>query len=280
MIHRRHLLQSFGGLALAAAAPISLARDGLDFNNSRDRLTALAKMRGSTDGQLTIGWVIGERYAVVDARAIPMVGILAGTFSQYKRLDEDTFEAHALEVAYFTDLKTGKLLETWKNPVTGTVVDVPQTRMGPSRILVRAQGLEIPRPVGEATGMQINHVFEEPIINGGRVYVTEEIRVEAEARQPGKQGFRYNEMTTYQSSLADLNNPAITAAPVDVQFHSVVTFRPWMGFGDTPGHTTARGFGGRVTRLDELPPYYVELTRQYHPDVIADPLGALEIKDA
>lgn len=279
MIHRRSLLQGMGGAALAFSTPLSLAAGGLDFSNPRDRLTALAKMRGSTNGILTIGWVMGTRYAVVDSKAIPMLGILAGTFSQYRPLDADTFEARALEVAYFTDLETGKLLETWENPVTGKRVEVPQTRMGPSRILLRAEGLEVPRPAGEATGMKINHRFNDPIEFAGRIWITEEIRVQSDAHAPGGRPFRYNEMTTYESRLADLENDDITAAPVNVQFHSLVTFRPWMGFGDTPGHTTARGFGGRETRVEDLPPYYLELTERYHPDVLNDPMAALEISD-
>lgn len=276
MIHRRHLLQGIGGAALAAASPLSASATGLDLSDPRDRLTALAKMRGSTNGSLTIGWVIGERYAVVDQQAIPMVGILAGTFSQYRRRDADTFEARALEVAYFTDLETGKLLDTWKNPVTGQIVEVPQTRMGPSLILMRADGLEVPRPSGEATGMTIQHHFDAPIQLHGRVWITEEIRVASEPRKPGGQAFRYNEMTTYESRLDDLNDPAVTSAPVNVQFQSLVSFRPWMGFGDTPGHTTARGFGGRETRVEDLPPYYVELTERYHADVLNDPIAALQ----
>lgn len=279
MIHRRRLLQGMGGAALAFNTPLSMAAPGLDLSDPRDRLTALAKMRGSSNGILTIGWVMGARYAVVDSKAIPMLGILAGTFSQYRRLDADTFEASALELAYFTDLATGKLLETWENPVTGETVEVPKTRMGPSRILMRADRLEVPRPAGEATGMKINHRFKDPIQFQGRVWITEEIRVESEARKPGGRGFRYNEMTTYESRLADLENPDVTAAPVNVQFQSLVTFRPWMGFGDTPGHTTARGFGGRETRVEDLPPYYLELTERFHPEVLQDPLAALEISD-
>ncbi|UCG74280.1 MAG: DUF1838 family protein [Chromatiales bacterium] len=279
MIHRRRLLQGMGGIAFAAASPLSLSATGLDLSDPRDRLTALAKMRGSTDGSLTIGWVMGARYAVVDKKAIPMLGILAGTFSRYQRLDPDTFEARALEVAYFTDLDTGKLLETWENPVTGKVVEVPQTRMGPSRILMRADGLEVPNPSGEAAGMEIRHRFKDPIQFQGRVWITEEIRVESEPRQPGGKAFRYNEMTTYESRLADLNDPELTAAPVNVQFQSLVTFRRWMGFGDTPGHTTARGFGGRETRVEDLPPYYLELTERYHADVLNDPIAALGISE-
>lgn len=277
MIHRRHLLKGLGAAALAGASPAAFARRGLDLENPQDRLTALAKMRGSTNGILTIGWVIGTRYAVLDHKAVPMLGILAATFSQYRRLDADAFEAHALEVAYFTDLETGKLLQTWENPVTGKVVEVPQTRMGPSRILMRAEGLEVPRPSGEAAGMRIRHHFTEPVQFQGRVWISEEIRVASDAPKADGNAFRYNEMTTYESSLADLNDPEVSAAPVNVQFQSLVTFRPWMGFGDVQGHTTARGFGGRAARIEDLPPYYLDLTEQYHPDVLNDPVAALDI---
>jgi len=48
-----------------------------------------------------------------------------------------------------------------------------------------------------------------------------------------------------------------------------------MGFGDTEGVTNARGIGRRVESIDELPPYYLELTKRYHPDVLDDPLAVL-----
>ncbi len=49
-----------------------------------------------------------------------------------------------------------------------------------------------------------------------------------------------------------------------------------MGFGDTPGHTTAHAAGNRAARVEDLPKYWLELTEKYHPDVLQDPLGVLE----
>ena len=48
-----------------------------------------------------------------------------------------------------------------------------------------------------------------------------------------------------------------------------------MGFGDMPGHTTAHGAGTRAASIADLPEYYVELTREFHPDVLDDPLAVL-----
>ncbi len=273
---RRSIIQGAGSLALATLSQPAWAAGGLDLSDRGDRLTALAKMRGCTDDRLIIGWVIGSRYAIVDHRAIPMLGILAGTFARYRRRDAETYEARTLEVAFFTDLDSGELLETWKNPVTGTIVDVPQTRLGPSTVLMTVDGLRVPNPSGEAFGMEIRHQFRPPVTHADQVWITEEIRVYGEARQAGAQPFVYNENTTYGARKSELDDPALAAVPVDVSFQSLVTYRPWMGFGDAPGHTMARGNGSRALKIDDLPPQYVRLVRAHHGDVLRDPLAALE----
>jgi len=135
-LSRRAALGTVAGAAAAGLATSAFAgahsSAGLDLSSDTDLLTALAKMRGSTDGRLSMGWVIGTRYAVVNSLATPMWGILAGTFSRYQKVSDDTYEVKSLEVAYFTDLETGKLKETWDNPFTDTTVELERTRMGPS----------------------------------------------------------------------------------------------------------------------------------------------------
>ncbi|MCC5795231.1 MAG: DUF1838 family protein [Chromatiales bacterium] len=278
-MNRRHLLQGVGSLAVAGAMPLRAGagtpRRQLDLAQRSDLLQALVKMRGATDDRLVISFVIGTRYAVPEHNAIPMLGILAATFSQYRRVDDDTWAARALEVAYFTDLQTGQLLETWENPVTGRVVEVPQVRMGPSDIIVTADGLRVPTPSGEAAGLELRHSFNPAVVVGDHVWVTEDIRVDSGTAGPGGRPFVYNEMSTYQASLDALSDPALATVPTQVQYHSLITYRPWMGFGDSPGHTIAHGAGARVERFEQLPKYYIELTRRHHPDVYRDPLSVL-----
>ena len=272
MLDRRTLLTGLGAIALGAFPRPTWPLAGLDLNNKRDLLTAIAKLRGATDERLVIGYVVGARYAVPEHRMIPMMGILAATFSQYRRISDEAFEARALEIGYFTDLNTGKLLEKWKNPVTGTTVDVPLTRMGPSRIILTADGLTVPRLSGEAAGLQLKHIFQPPVIVGDNVWVTEQINIDG---PPGPRPFVYNELSTFHGRKSELDDPARATVPTQVQYQSLITYRPWMGFGDTPGHTVARGAGMRAASIAELPPYFLELTRRLHPDVLKDPLAIL-----
>jgi hypothetical protein len=275
MMDRRRLLLGMAGAGVTPLVNVSaFAGDNLDLDDPGDFLTACVKMRGSVDDRLCLGWVIGRRYAVVDHEAIPMMGLMAATLTRYRRVSEDEFMARSLEVAYFTDYDTGEFLETWKNPVTGVTVDVPRTRMGPSSITVTARGLDVAQPAGEARGFELEHEFRPAVVRGDDVWITEVIGVNGGAK-PGGRPFVYNEMTTYHASAGDLADSAQPTVPTQVSFHGLVTYRPWMGFGDTPGHTTAHGSGTRAARLEDLPRHWLELTERFHPDVLDDPLGVL-----
>jgi hypothetical protein len=275
MIDRRTVLQLFGATAVSVAGGQTFARTGMDLSTSEDFLIAAVKLRGSTDDRLCMGWVTGTRYAVIDHEAIPMFGFLAATFSRYRKIQRDAYEARSIEVAYFTDLADGKLLETWENPVTGKTVEVPQVRMGPAAFIITADGLKIQQAAGEAVGMDLRHRFTPAVTQGNDVWISEEIH--ANGTPPGKDAkpFAYNEMTTYHGLRTDLEDPSQATVPTTVSFHGLVTWRPWMGFGDTPGHTTAHGAGARAEKIDDLPEYYLDLTAQYHPDVLENPLGVL-----
>jgi len=274
-MNRRELLLGIGGASAGMTGLPALGAGGLDLANRDDLLTAVMKMRGSLDDRLCIGWVIGTRYAVVEHKAIPMMGLMAATFTRYRKIRDDAFEAKSLEVAYFTDLENRQLLESWRNPVTGALVDVPMTRMGPSRFVLTADGLDLQVPAGEARGLELNHRFEVPVVRGDDVWITEVIDAASDPH-PDRKPFVYNEMSTYHARMSELDDPARATVATNVSFHGLVTFRPWMGFGDTPGHSTAHGSGTRAARVEDLPPYWLELTGEYHPDVLDDPLGALE----
>ena len=278
MIDRRRLMFGLAGVTGTLATLPALAHPGIDWDDDADRLRATMMMRGSLDERVCAGWVIGARYAVLDHVARPFVRILAGTFSQCKQVRDDAYEVTALEVAYFLDYNTWELLDEWTNPYTGIDVRIPQVRMGPSKVLVTADKLEIMSAAGEAVGLELNHRFERPVVRGDDVWLTEIISVDGQPPMPNARRFVYNEMSTYHSKLSELEHPDTVSAPTTVEFHNLVTFRPWMGFGDQDGHTTAHASGARAARIEDMPAQYLELTQKHHPDVLDDPLGALSGK--
>lgn len=258
-------------LLIGAGRP---ARAALNLDDPGEYLTAVLKMRGAVDGSLSLGWVMGHRYAIVNGKATPIYGLLASTFANYTRIDAETFEMRSFEVAYFTDLATGKLLEKWTNPFNGKVVDVPQTRMGPSVVPVKPGGFDLsdnPR-MGH---MDANHMFRPAVTLRDDIWITEEIKIAGDPPNSGPVPFRYNEMTTYNASLTDVQNDDLATVPTKIQYQSAVGFSPWNAMGDIDAINMGRGSGTRVARVEDFPPYYLELTEKYHADVLNDPMAIL-----
>ncbi len=87
--------------------------------------------------------------------------------------------------------------------------------------------------------------------------------------------FRYNEMTTYNAKISDLEKPDMATVPTSIQYQSIVGFSPWNAMDGIDAMNMGRGSGTRVARVEDFPPYYLELTEKYHADVLHDPMAIL-----
>ena len=276
---RRGLLGGIGGAGLlAAGTPALAAGHTLDFTNRKDQLTALIKMRASMDNRIVMGGVKGYYYGVVNNKMTPLFGVLAGTLARYKQVDEWNYEGASFEVAYFTDWETGELLETFDNPYTGETVEVPQTRSGPSKLLLSLEGRRAPSDNPALASMDINHRFITPRNDNGTIVLVEEIRVGTPDGFPGP-AFAYNEVTTYRAQMVDVANPDVKLANDSTHFNGIVSWRPWLKMPGHPGHLFGTATGGRFETVDDFPPYYLELTNKHHPDVFSDPAALLASAD-
>lgn len=118
------------GSALAAtAAPTSPAaaargRRPLDYGNPVDNLYAFGKIWGGYDKPV-IGGFHGLMYLRMPGkRLLPVFGY-TGTGVVLCRHDPRGFlSVKSRETGYFTDLRTGEVLEYWDNPLTGERVEV------------------------------------------------------------------------------------------------------------------------------------------------------------
>ncbi len=277
-VTRRSLLGGIGAAGLAASGVTQAQAAGheniLDFSKREDRMTALIKMRCSMDDRIVMGGVKGLYYGVVNNKITPLYGVLAGTVARYKQIDEWRYEGASFEVAYFTEWETGEVMETFDNPYTGETVEVPHTRLGPSKLIIGLDGREIPSDSPRLAGMDINHRFIPPRVEHDTVVLVEEIRVGTPEDFSGPQ-FHYNEVTTYRAQMADLANPDVMIANDSTHFNGIVSWRPWLKMGDHRGHLFGTATGGRYATVDDYPPYYVEMTNKHHPDVFGDTAALL-----
>lgn len=261
-----------GAAAAATRAGATAAPDSPDWNDPAMRLDTLIRMRGALDERLVISFLEGVYYGVMGARITPLYGLSAGLFRQYRRRADGGYDYANFELVYVTDLDSGELLTEFRNPYSGRTGKPPQTRLGPSRLTI-TPALEVARPAAFATPGSF-HRFRAPRVVGDDVWMVEESAVQA----PPPLNFAFNEVLTYRASRADLADRSRPHVPTEVQFTPVIGWRPWQGmegFDGPPSHVMGVCAGRVVTRLEELPPRYLEWTRRFHADVATDPLKVL-----
>ena len=125
---------------------------------------------------------------------------------------------------------------------------------------------------GKATTRQL---VSEPQLVDDRFHVREELGSRVVPDQPGRRGFFYREWTIWSGPWKALQDPKVHCVETEVIYSAATAWRPWMKMGDGPGHTVQNGRGGKVERVEDLPPELLRLTRQVHPDLVRDPAGVL-----
>ncbi|SVC05840.1 uncharacterized protein METZ01_LOCUS258694, partial [marine metagenome] len=97
----------------------------LDFRIPEDNLYAFGKLWGSYDVKPTYGGYQGVQFARIGTkRLIPLFGYV-GFGNMQSRLNSDgTVNIRGTEAGYFTDLKSGHIIDNWYNPWTKKTVEV------------------------------------------------------------------------------------------------------------------------------------------------------------
>ncbi len=129
------------GLAAAGAAG-SPRKGGLDFSDPKDNLYAFGKIWAGYDRPV-VGGFHGLMYVRMPGRRMVPVFGYTGTGALLAKIDGNgDLWVKSRETGYFTDLRTGDILETWDNPFTGKTVPVYHFY---NNLLVGRIGQEIPK---------------------------------------------------------------------------------------------------------------------------------------
>jgi hypothetical protein len=230
------------------------------------------RIRGSLDGQLVIGCLSGIYHGVVEGELRPMYGVIAATFSTFAARDDGRFDAKSYEIAYFTDVESGNVLDSFLNPYTGETVQ-PLHVFSPASKLIYNQDLSF--TLAKSTpGLQLEHKVKAPVVIGNDLVIAEVTTTEAQI--PGRpQPFRYSEVLTLQARARDLADPTLAHVPARVSFSAVVQWRPWLKMEGRPGHLFGAGAGTIGLKLSDLPREWQRATQERHPEIWADPSARL-----
>ena len=107
------------------AAPAHGKSRPLDLRSAEDNIYAYAKTWGTLGDEPVFGGHEGVFFAVAgNRRAIPLFGYVGFGSLQFRILPNGDAEYRGKDATFYTDLKTGELLDTWQNPFTGKTVKV------------------------------------------------------------------------------------------------------------------------------------------------------------
>lgn len=250
-------------LSGAAAAQSAVSAAGLD--TSAQHLDLFRRMSASADDGAEVvlrysGTVFGT---LGGSEMVPLYGMEGySPVRTYSQADGKVLFM-ANEVGLFTDISTGAVLESWKNPFTDEWVEVFHLRNGP---LVYA--IDPSRPLNTAGWRFLIDLpgaekgFRMPIIDESGSTI---VNLDAQARrknplQPNAwprestgETLIYSEHNSWHMNSADVRNPKVASIPVFAAWHSHKMWRPWMLMGTRPGHIYNHLFARKISGVDALP---------------------------
>lgn len=261
---RRTALQGAAGFGTLAWTfdPVDAASARAARPDFTDRLTALrthVKMVGSLGREVVVSFMRLNLYGDLgEGNFVPFFTMNNILVDYWEPRGDDQYEMRKYEVGFYTKFDGYEPLEHFDNPVTGERLPIHHFRLGPVPRVYTPDGVIV---------MGYNPKLLPIEVIGDRVFLaTQSIESVPDAIRPGQTNY-INSFMTISASLADVANPKVLSAPVHLQLQNKTRWQAWMGMGDRPGGTVARGFGTKIAGLEALPPAVAEGARRFVPEI-------------
>ena len=233
-------------------------------------------MMGRTDGKIAIRWTYGVLSAIIEQETTQLMGISQQVFTRHRRREDGSYVAVYFEFVFFTDLKTGAVMEIWNNPYTDRTVTVPAQVLGPTRF-------EIPldlKIINEPYTMEgvVNTHWLEPLPSfGGDMMFNERIDSYVPPMTDGGAPLKFHEVFAFRADANALVNSSISHVPTTVDKVNIISWRPWMDMAEIHGVTMSRGAGRVIADYEELPSDLARNNQIYFPDIVKELDDYLEL---
>ena len=198
--------------------------------------------------------------------------------------EDDTIRRVNKEVIFYTDARTGDIIDTWENPWTGEVVDVVQVANDPFNYTISDNLILAPEDFKSADPEK-SKPRKIPLIFPWKQFGADTLSLSTDmhlyypnsldpnkfVRESSGPMVQVTEMMRYNVSKKDLENPDLTTVPYSGTWVRVTPWLPWMLMGQTPGHVLYNGsmVGGSTT--DIISPQALEYAKEHYPQFLEAP---------
>ncbi|MDH3978197.1 MAG: DUF1838 domain-containing protein [Gammaproteobacteria bacterium] len=276
-----------GGMVLSGCASeqesAAPRRVTADLTDPQQSLDAFIKLTGDLDPtKETAGWFGGTVFADTrrDRPLKPLFGVQGFGVVRTEKQPDGSFRVFNRECAFYTDLKTGKFIDKWKNPFTKEICDVQPIH----NMTVNAHLIVSPK-VGTAIEMDFDGTkmevplrlgwdnFDDKLFSTFEVHTgfPSELTPEEWPRESAGKFLRIAEIFQRVANLADVENPDITSADYSGTWTRVGPWVPWMRQGQAEGNIFYRTFMTKLKSVDQLPPDLKAITEERLPEYFQAP---------
>ena len=292
LMNRRELMGAGLGLAAAAAAGLPASgqakSNGFDteldfggaFNPKRAEHNTLAfckLMSDTRDGVETCGYFKGNVLAYLggDRRLEPLFGYEGFGMTRTFQIGDYAWQKLHKEVAYYTDLKTGEVMDEWHNPMLDETVRVVHVH---NDVVNSTWAPTYSFGVGPE---KVSFPFVFPwVVMGDNAIVDFGVNTAHEAvLQPDKwpreshgEITQVLEAIQVHTRVSDLTDPRQTTVKASGSWQRISPWLPWMLMGRKPGHLFYKTVTRRMHEgVEALPAPIRAYTEAHFPDYFAAP---------
>ncbi len=198
--------------------------------------------------------------------------------SKVKDVGERLYESSFMSTIFYSDLETGKLLETFHNPYTGQKRPVQQPNLARIKHTHGLTGVvsEVRARAGSGAVTRRDEIGPAWVINDD-VWCNGDVVVKAEKPNDLDMTIHVNDWSTYHGSISEVSDPDVLSASATHTFNDINTFNhPWIGMQGVTANSVSRGFGRKSRSVEEIPPTWRGFMADQYPEVLADINGAIE----
>ena len=268
-------------MSLLGAAPIAASILGnkrawsaghIDPSDPDDLYAIHRKLNYSYDDRVVYWYLRAIRYGLYDSAFTPFWDMHVG-FISIAEDEGEGFRTKTMSSIFYTDIETGKLLETFTNPYTGERLPVRQPGLGRSSRLYNKAGMVADRD--DRPGMKMTQFGDvgPAWIVGDDVWCRGDTGFRGEPTTEEGKLLQINDWSTYQGSISEVFDEDVTSANATQAFNDINTWPGWLNMGDRSGNYVSRGFGRKSWSMDGMPPEWSAIMRDQYPKEYADARG-------
>jgi hypothetical protein len=232
-------------------------RKTLDLTDPRIALASYLKLRGSTDDETVFQPYEGDIFLVADGKpGVALCGFKGLQKSHWRRQPDGSHVNQDFDVGFYVDYLSRATLRTWRNPLTGSEVEVFHYRGGPSggRFTIgHSAGDVYGDLVGRwtALGDQIWHTASSWGERPNPLQPSEWPRASSGKTLLGSMSL------SFAGRLDEVASGSVHQARTLQIWTNTTSWMPWMEMGQRPGFNLWRWIGAKGTPARELDPALV-----------------------